>query len=178
MICEDNRSATLDAGNVKLTYNSLLEKAEAKEKERVKEESRKLRKLETNFRTLLAKLPIEPTTPWEKARNIDAAPAFPVMTAAEEDVAATKKAEMAEAGANPSILTCLVAIRAILKATQTRTAGNRKSPKRSSVTDRRRVTSTQVAARPKRNHEAKKVKNLLGDIHPLHRLPNPKIKEL
>merc|ERR1712051_687764 len=58
MICEDNRSATLDAGNVKLTYNSLLEKAEAKEKERVKEESRKLRKLETNFRTLLAKLPI------------------------------------------------------------------------------------------------------------------------
>jgi len=68
MICEDNRSATLDAGNVKLTYNSLLEKAEAKEKERVKEESRKLRKLETNFRTLLAKLPIEPTTPWETAR--------------------------------------------------------------------------------------------------------------
>merc|ERR1711992_303328 len=68
MICEDNRSATLDAGNVKLTYNSLLEKAEAKEKERVKEESRKLRKLETNFRTLLAKLPIEPSTPWETAR--------------------------------------------------------------------------------------------------------------
>jgi len=68
MICEDNRSATLDAGNVKLTYNSLLEKAEAKEKERIKEESRKLRKLETNFRTLLAKLPIEPTTPWETAR--------------------------------------------------------------------------------------------------------------
>merc|ERR1719369_552796 len=68
MICEDNRSATLDAGNVKLTYNSLLEKAEAKEKERIKEESRKLRKLETNFRTLLARLPIEPTTPWETAR--------------------------------------------------------------------------------------------------------------
>lgn len=26
VICEDKRSATLDAGNVKLTYNSLLEK--------------------------------------------------------------------------------------------------------------------------------------------------------
>ena len=26
IICEDKRSATLDAGNVKLTYNSLLEK--------------------------------------------------------------------------------------------------------------------------------------------------------
>ena len=50
LVCDDNRSATLDAGNVKLTYNSLLEKAESKEKERVKEENRKLRKLETNFR--------------------------------------------------------------------------------------------------------------------------------
>lgn len=26
VVCEDKRSATLDAGNVKLTYNSLLEK--------------------------------------------------------------------------------------------------------------------------------------------------------
>ena len=67
-MCDDNRSATLDAGNVKLTYNSLLEKAESKEKERMKEENRKLRKLETNFRTMLAKLPIEPSTPWETAR--------------------------------------------------------------------------------------------------------------
>merc|ERR1712141_574401 len=68
LVCDDNRSATLDAGNVKLTYNSLLEKAESKEKERMKEENRKLRKLETNFRTMLAKLPIEPSTPWETAR--------------------------------------------------------------------------------------------------------------
>merc|ERR1719342_1490063 len=34
IVCEDKRSATLDAGNVKLTYNSLLEKAESREKER------------------------------------------------------------------------------------------------------------------------------------------------
>merc|ERR1712029_708699 len=81
MICEDNRSTTLDAGNVKLTYNSLLEKAEAKEKERVKEESRKLRKLETNLRTLLAKLPIEPTTPWETARpQLEKQPEFEAIT--------------------------------------------------------------------------------------------------
>jgi pre-mRNA-processing factor 40 len=26
VVCEDKRAATLDAGNVKLTYNSLLEK--------------------------------------------------------------------------------------------------------------------------------------------------------
>lgn len=50
MVCEDKRSATLDAGNVKLTYNALLEKAETKEKERMKEESKKMRKLENNFR--------------------------------------------------------------------------------------------------------------------------------
>lgn len=82
MICEDNRSTTLDAGNVKLTYNSLLEKAEAKEKERVKEESRKLRKLETNLRTLLAKLPIEPTTPWETARpQLEKQPEFQAIPA-------------------------------------------------------------------------------------------------
>lgn len=68
LVCEDNRSATLDAGNVKLSYNSFLEKAESKEKERVKEENRKLRKLETNLRMLLAKLPIDPSTPYETAR--------------------------------------------------------------------------------------------------------------
>ena len=33
VVCEDKRSASLDAGNVKLTYNALLEKAEVKEKE-------------------------------------------------------------------------------------------------------------------------------------------------
>merc|ERR1712227_926865 len=54
IVCEDKRSATLDAGNVKLTYNALLEKAETKEKERQKEESRKLKKLETSFRLLLS----------------------------------------------------------------------------------------------------------------------------
>ena len=50
IVCEDKRSATLDAGNVKLTYNSLLEKAESREKERQKEESRKLKKIEGELR--------------------------------------------------------------------------------------------------------------------------------
>ena len=49
-MCEDKRSATLDAGNVKLTYNALLEKAEAKDKERQKEENKKMRKMENAFR--------------------------------------------------------------------------------------------------------------------------------
>ena len=50
IVCEDKRSSTLDAGNVKLTYNSLLEKAESKEKERQKEESKKLKKVELEMR--------------------------------------------------------------------------------------------------------------------------------
>ena len=50
IVCEDKRSSTLDAGNVKLTYNSLLEKAESKEKERQKEESKKLKKIELEMR--------------------------------------------------------------------------------------------------------------------------------
>lgn len=42
-VCEDDRSANLDAGNVKLTYNALLEKAESAEKERLKKESRRIK---------------------------------------------------------------------------------------------------------------------------------------
>ena len=44
------RSASLDAGNVKLTYNALLEKAETREKERLKEEAKKMRKVEHELR--------------------------------------------------------------------------------------------------------------------------------
>ena len=54
VVCEDPRSTTLDAGNVKLTFNALLEKAESKEKEKLKEESRKMRKLENSVRSVLA----------------------------------------------------------------------------------------------------------------------------
>ena len=50
VVCDDKRSATLDAGNVKLTYNSLLEKAETREKERQKEENKKLKKIEFELR--------------------------------------------------------------------------------------------------------------------------------
>ena len=54
IVWEDKRSASLEAGNVKLTYNSLLEKAESREKERMKEESKKLRKLEGELRFVMA----------------------------------------------------------------------------------------------------------------------------
>lgn len=76
VVCEDKRSATLDAGNVKLTYNALLEKAEAREKERLKEELRKLKKLESGFKSLLKEEEIDYKTEWstirEKIENDDA----------------------------------------------------------------------------------------------------------
>merc|ERR1739846_139947 len=71
VVCEDKRSASLDAGNVKLTYNALLEKAESREKERQKEESRKLKKMETNFRLLLSDMfgeKMDSTMQWEEVR--------------------------------------------------------------------------------------------------------------
>merc|ERR1712083_1043331 len=68
LVCEDKRSASLDAGNVKLTYNALLEKAESREKERMKEESKKLRKLEAELRSLFAEINVEEQTVWEEVQ--------------------------------------------------------------------------------------------------------------
>lgn len=88
VICEDRRSATLDAGNVKLTFNSFLEKvriffliisfldlnfmffqAEAKEKERLKEESKRMKKLEMSFKSLLRDLNIDYEQSWDDVRG-------------------------------------------------------------------------------------------------------------
>ncbi|XP_023312754.1 pre-mRNA-processing factor 40 homolog A-like, partial [Anoplophora glabripennis] len=68
VICEDKRSATLDAGNVKLTFNSFLEKAEVKEKERLKEETKRLKKLENNFKNLLRELNVDFELSWDEVR--------------------------------------------------------------------------------------------------------------
>lgn len=69
VVCEDRKSATLDAGNVKLTYNSLLEKAESKERERQKEESKKMRKLESAFRNMLRDANVDHNLNWDEAKS-------------------------------------------------------------------------------------------------------------
>ncbi|KAG8129501.1 hypothetical protein E2320_016409 [Naja naja] len=70
VISFDKRAATLDAGNIKLTFNSLLEKAEAREREREKEETRKMRRKEAAFKSMLrlAAPPLEPNTAWDEER--------------------------------------------------------------------------------------------------------------
>ncbi|XP_061470838.1 pre-mRNA-processing factor 40 homolog B isoform X1 [Rhineura floridana] len=71
VISFDKRAATLDAGNIKLTFNSLLEKAEAREREREKEETRKMRRKEAAFKSMLrqAAPPLEPSTAWDEVRE-------------------------------------------------------------------------------------------------------------
>ncbi|XP_005180340.2 pre-mRNA-processing factor 40 homolog A [Musca domestica] len=70
VVCEDKRSATLDAGNVKLTYNSLLEKAEALEKERLKEETKRLRKLENEIKAAWLEANVSPHEPFDSAQKL------------------------------------------------------------------------------------------------------------
>lgn len=68
VVCEDKKSALLDAGNVKLTYNLLLEKAESKEKERVKEENKKTKKLETGLKQLLKNIDVDYQANWDDVK--------------------------------------------------------------------------------------------------------------
>ncbi|XP_075708343.1 pre-mRNA-processing factor 40 homolog B isoform X3 [Rhinoderma darwinii] len=71
IISFDKRAATLDAGNIKLTFNSLLEKAEARERERGKEEARKFRRKEATFKSMLkqAAPPLELDSSWDDVRE-------------------------------------------------------------------------------------------------------------
>ncbi|KAM7115718.1 pre-mRNA-processing factor 40 homolog B isoform 3-T3 [Molossus nigricans] len=71
VISFDKRAAALDAGNIKLTFNSLLEKAEAREREREKEEARRLRRREAAFRSMLRQAvpALELATAWEEVRE-------------------------------------------------------------------------------------------------------------
>ena len=51
LVNADKRIAAVDPNNVKLMFSNLMEKAEIKEKERLKEEQRKMKKLEQNFKS-------------------------------------------------------------------------------------------------------------------------------
>jgi len=71
MLKPDKRHRELDAGNIKLTYNSLQEKAEARERELMKDEARKQRRMESSFKTMLkqAAPPLEITDKWDDVRH-------------------------------------------------------------------------------------------------------------
>lgn len=67
-VCEDQRSASLDPGNVKLTFNSMLEKALAAEKEKQKEENRRIRKMENEVKNIWLDAGLSASDTWEKAK--------------------------------------------------------------------------------------------------------------
>ncbi|XP_033842726.1 pre-mRNA-processing factor 40 homolog A isoform X2 [Periophthalmus magnuspinnatus] len=71
VISSDKRATTLDAGNIKLAFNSLLEKAEAREREREKEEARKMKRKEAAFKNMLKQSTpsLEPDSMWEAVRE-------------------------------------------------------------------------------------------------------------
>lgn len=63
-----------------MAYNSLIEKAQSRERERQRDDARRLRKVEQNFVELLASVGfIEPSTSWEFVRErLGDHPAFKV----------------------------------------------------------------------------------------------------
>ncbi|CAH2076325.1 unnamed protein product, partial [Iphiclides podalirius] len=69
IVCEDSKSASLDAGNVKLTYNSLLEKAEARNKEKMKEESKAQKKVESAFKWALRDANVDHQLSWNEVKE-------------------------------------------------------------------------------------------------------------
>jgi pre-mRNA-processing factor 40 len=70
-IASDPRSDSLDRGNMKLTFASMVEKAEAREKERIRAEERKQRKREASFKAMLKAVnpPLLSSDPWEEVNN-------------------------------------------------------------------------------------------------------------
>ncbi|UJR14795.1 hypothetical protein I4U23_001783 [Adineta vaga] len=69
IISTDTRAVSLDAGNMKLAFNKLMEKAILKDKKRLKEESRKQKRLESDFKQLL-KLKVDSLTEQTKWEDI------------------------------------------------------------------------------------------------------------
>ncbi|KAL5962322.1 hypothetical protein TSMEX_009935 [Taenia solium] len=68
MVVSDERGRLLDLGNVRIIFDGLMEKARNRERERQREEARRMHKLEQAFFEMLrqADPPIEATTTWEE----------------------------------------------------------------------------------------------------------------
>ena len=69
MINADKRGASFDPGNIKLTFSSILDKVELKEKEKLKDEQRKQKKLEQSFKNMLKKFEINEETKYEEIKE-------------------------------------------------------------------------------------------------------------
>ncbi|VEL12417.1 unnamed protein product [Protopolystoma xenopodis] len=72
IIQSDLRSEGIDFGNARLTYESLIEKARGRERERQREDARRLKRLEQAFCDMLRAAsdpPVRVNSPWEEIRD-------------------------------------------------------------------------------------------------------------
>lgn len=70
VIGRDERSKGVDDGNLRMTFDSLLEKAKGRERERQRDDARRLRKLEQNFCDMLSSANfIRSDTSWDDVRE-------------------------------------------------------------------------------------------------------------
>jgi len=89
IVIGDQQSETLDPGNIKSAFNSMHEKAEAREKERLKKEERDGRRKESAFRSMLkAVVPsLENAETWEEVRpKIESDESFQAITLESERI--------------------------------------------------------------------------------------------
>merc|ERR1711970_364526 len=83
VVTADERSSSLDPGNIKMAFNSMHEKAEIQEKDRQKKEERDNRRKESSFRSMLknAEPQLESGDKWEDVRSrFESDPYFEAVT--------------------------------------------------------------------------------------------------
>ncbi|TKR77822.1 hypothetical protein L596_018729 [Steinernema carpocapsae] len=70
-VSADERGKSVDMGNMKLVYNSFVDKAIGKEKDIEREQERKKKRVETNFQAILKTLdpPISPSSEWSDVKK-------------------------------------------------------------------------------------------------------------
>lgn len=69
LILEDSRADNFDEKIMKQVFEALMEKIQLKEKDRIKEETKKIKKLESNFKNMLQDLNIDFELPWMEIRH-------------------------------------------------------------------------------------------------------------
>lgn len=69
IINQDKRVSQLDATNIKQCFNHMLEKAQAKEKERLKDEAKKQKKIEHAFKSLLRKNEVQDQAKYDELKE-------------------------------------------------------------------------------------------------------------
>ncbi|KAG5451747.1 Pre-mRNA-processing factor 40 B [Clonorchis sinensis] len=88
LVSKDERSKGIDDGNMRMTYESFLEKAQGRERERQRDDARRMRKLEQNFCEMLCSAKfIGHNTTWEEVRDhFSGHPAFCALTLESERI--------------------------------------------------------------------------------------------